>query len=648
VAAGVAPDREALLARHPDLADRLRAFFAEQDRTALRDGAPSVSRDSNPTTTDGPAEAGAAPSVRSFGDYELLEEIARGGMGVVFKARQTSLNRIVALKMILAGQLATPLEVARFRIEAEAAANLDHPHIVPLKARHRPVLAQSLATAAARLRPAETELVCAEATQVLSQELAQEKDGDVVVELAQGLAAVAARLGPGEAARTRAGVAKSLHQALAKEKDVTTLNRLTRGLVAVAERLPAAEALRILKEALRLKNLMSSHQDTLAAGLATAAGRLEPAEAARMLDQMLDGEKDDDAHKRQLAEDATEVEPKARWQLLQGLVAPAARLDPAKVTRVVNEALARENDANGRALLAQNLAAVAGQLQPARAARACAQPARLLDQALANEKEDKNRRQLAEGLAAVAERLEPAVAAGLLNEALSREKDDGVRTTLAQALALVSWQLQPTDTERACAKAARSYVQALDQDFDSSAWPFAQHMAALLQPLDGPRATYAANIFARLVASDPDRFSGRVVPVFDDNGHPFVVTQAADVLNRFLTHTPRPEIQRRALAIGSAIGLSASGPVPGLPLLPATCEPLPCRLSTQDLVELLKMPTCLGEVRGVILKHLGNRYGRRFGTPWDFVRYAREEHLDLDFTTPPQRPDRKPPPLFDE
>jgi eukaryotic-like serine/threonine-protein kinase len=115
---GEVPDRAALLADNPDLAEELADFFANQDHirpyvAPLHDCTPD------------------SPLLPPFGDYEELVEIARGGMGVVYKAWQKSLKRIVALKMMRTA-LASPEDVERFRREAAKTANLNHPHILPI------------------------------------------------------------------------------------------------------------------------------------------------------------------------------------------------------------------------------------------------------------------------------------------------------------------------------------------------------------------------------------------------------------------------------------------------------------------------------------------------------------------------------------
>jgi len=122
-------DQTQFIAAHAEFADELRDYFETAGQIERMAAPIEETLDS-----DSPSAASVPPLdvIRYFGDYELLEEIARGGMGVVYKARQASLNRIVALKMILAGNLADEDDVRRFHAEAEAAANLDHPGIVPI------------------------------------------------------------------------------------------------------------------------------------------------------------------------------------------------------------------------------------------------------------------------------------------------------------------------------------------------------------------------------------------------------------------------------------------------------------------------------------------------------------------------------------
>ncbi len=127
---GEGPTLEEYRAEYPALElDRFADLFAETSQPVPSSvaGAPV-----QVTMSYTQRRNGQLPRIHYLGDYELLAEIAHGGMGVVYKARQLSLNRVVAVKMILAGQLATKADHDRFHSEAQAAALLDHPNIVPI------------------------------------------------------------------------------------------------------------------------------------------------------------------------------------------------------------------------------------------------------------------------------------------------------------------------------------------------------------------------------------------------------------------------------------------------------------------------------------------------------------------------------------
>jgi serine/threonine-protein kinase len=128
---GQTADIDAVAATHPDLATELRQLWAAaQFAEAFARPAPLPSPPRTAPSALPPAAPESLP--RAFGDYDLVAKLGQGGMGIVYKAWERSLRRPVALKMIRRGEHATPADLARFQVEAQACAHLDHPNIVPL------------------------------------------------------------------------------------------------------------------------------------------------------------------------------------------------------------------------------------------------------------------------------------------------------------------------------------------------------------------------------------------------------------------------------------------------------------------------------------------------------------------------------------
>jgi len=256
------------------------------------------------------------------------------------------------------------------------------------------------------------------------------------------------------------------------------------------------------------------------------------------------------------------------------------------LAKTLAEALGRETDATARFYLASALSGVVGRMDPTEAARICAQAAKTLAEALGHETNNTARSFLASALSEVAGRMDPAEAARVCGSVMSLSVQQLVEKTPPGG---------PSDDDKV--------------------------VPGLLRYLDPARAKALTREVVMGLGSKRNLNERGLWAILDDSS--------------------MAEISRRAGLMAMTIGQAASGQFAWAGALAA--KPFPCRLTTQELVDLLKMPTCFGQARRVVLDHLGNRYGRRFDNHWAFVRFAREQGLELDFTTPPMRPDPRDP-----
>jgi serine/threonine protein kinase len=596
-----------------------------------------------------PAEAAAtlAHAMTETANPYARKALAQGLSAVAARTEPTRASRVCApaaatLTQAMAGTtwgayegkpLAEGLSALTARMApAEAAATLTHALGMTTNPAAQQALAEGLSAVAARMEPAE-------AAATLTQAMDRETTTPPALKgLAEGLSAVAGRMEPAEASRVCASAAATLIQAMDNNTNPHTpkanpdtpkalaqglaAKALAEGLAAVAARMEPGEAARACAAAAATltraldKTADRRTQQALAEGLSAVAGRMEPAEASRVCASAA----------ATLIEAMDKTIPFAELDALRrGLSALALRMETTEAVATLTHVLDKTNGTNSYSSssiedLARCLSAVVARMRPAEAAA-------VLVKALGKTTDSSARRALAEGLLAEAERMEPAEAAATLAQAMTETANPYALHALAECLSAVAGRMEPGEGARVCAPAAASLTQAMGKPTDLQA----RH--ELTEGL--------SRLAARM---EPGEAATALIQGMAKTTEPYTLQWLAAGLSAVLTRPDRPEVSRRSAAVLAAVGTQAgtTQPVATLAALSPALEPVPCRFATPDLVELLKQPTCTGAARRAILDQLGNRYHRSFADHWEFVRFAQQQHLGLDFTSPPKRLVRSP------
>jgi serine/threonine protein kinase len=491
--------------------------------------------------------------------------------------------------------------------------------------------------------------------------------------LASGLAALAPHLESREVAKIWAILAEGI----TKPKNYQEYDFFLRGLYALGPHMDPKEAARLYSPA--LYSHLVSGSSRLIEGLSVSALRMKNQDATVTLLQAM----------------ATATHPSELRGFAETLSRIAARMERKEAARVCSQAAAiltgsmakKPNNDPGfapyaLANVAKGIAAIAPYLEDKEASRLCSQVIASLSQTLANPRNRFDYTGLAEGLTALATHMNPNEAtqaavsihtaltrlAARLRESTQSKNDDRdwgfeghTLVTLANALSTVAGRLEPKAAAHVCAQAPEILIEALIRTHHFRLAMALSDVAARLEPEEAARVcAQAASILVQAIMKYPGGYGraeslAAVAARMEPKKAAVVCAQAAAILTEsmitnprdrdiltqglstVLTHGDQRERSRRLSAVFLAIGLPAGSghSLATACVLLAVREPLPCLLSPQELVELLKHPTCVGQARRIILDQLESHYKHAFADHWAFVRYAQEQHLDLDLTTPP-------------
>jgi hypothetical protein len=452
------------------------------------------------------------------------------------------------------------------------------------------------------------------------------KDSGVLENLARGLSAVAARLDAKEAMELCTIAATTLTEAISKATDPSELRAFAQGIATVAACLGRQEAAAACtKAAGALTQAIAKHKRPgrllgLGTGLSALVTYLEPNELTKVATALTD------TINKTSDPDVLEALP-------QALSAVAARLGPkdsacVKAAEALSDAIAKATDPAALAVLAESLSAVVRHLEVKVAVAHCSKAAATLTLAISKAVRSDALRTLANGLWMVADHLGPMeakAATAILTEVIRKTTDPHALGALAESLSAVTVRSDAKQTANGYTTVAPILLQALSRRTNSDqSEALALGLSSLAACLD-PKTAVMTLTEAIEKTSRPRTLAALakgllgVANRLDAAAAAAACNKAAKVLNQALSTDP--------FALEAVSNeLSMVG------------DPPRCSLSTPNLIDMLKSPLCIRESRRVVLAALGARYKRQFADDWDFVHFADQGKLGLDFTTPPQQP----------